>query len=126
MPLLLLFAVVAGAATALSPCALPILPAVLAAGATGGRPRPLGVVLGLSATFAITVIGLAELADGVGLGNGTLRTVAIVVRLVFGVPVAIPAQSPRFEVPLSRLARLGPLSKGDGFASGLGVGAALG
>src|SRR3954462_1099444 len=110
MPLLLLFAVVAGAATALSPCALPILPAVLAAGATGGRRRPLGVVLGLSATFAITVIGLAELADGVGLGNGTLRTIAIVALLVFGVVVAVPALAARLEAPLSRLARFGPRS----------------
>src|SRR4051794_38900283 len=126
MALLLLFAALAGAATALSPCALPILPAVLAAGATGGRRRPLGVVLGLSATFAITVIGLAELADGVGLGNGTLRTIAIVALLVFGVVVAVPALAARLEAPLSRVARFGPRSRGDGFVSGLGVGAALG
>src|SRR3954471_16713869 len=105
MVLLLAFALIAGAATAVSPCALPILPAVLAAGAAGGRRRPLGVVLGLSTTFAITVIGLAELAGGVGLGNGTLRTVAIVVLLVFGVAVAVPALAARLEAPLSRRAR---------------------
>ena len=37
------FAVLAGAGTALSPCVLPVLPVALAAGATGGRRRPLGV-----------------------------------------------------------------------------------
>ena len=47
MLLLLLFALVAGAGTALSPCVLPILPAVLGAGVTGGRRRPLGIVVGL-------------------------------------------------------------------------------
>src|SRR4051794_13549740 len=126
MALLLLFAALAGAATALSPCVLPVLPALLSVGAVGGRRRPVGVVLGLSATFAITIIGLAELADGVGIGDSTLRTIAIVVLLVFGLAVAVPAVSARLEAPLSRLARLGPRTRGDGFASGLGVGAALG
>ncbi len=42
MTLLTLFALVAGAATALSPCVLPVLPVALTAGATGGRrPRPM-------------------------------------------------------------------------------------
>src|SRR4051794_38370507 len=126
MALLLLFAALAGAATALSPCALPVLPALLATGATGGRRRPVGVVLGLSATFAITIIGLAEVAHGVGLGDTAPRTVAIVVLLVFGIAVAVPAIGARIEAPLSRLARFGPRSRGDGFVSGLGVGAALG
>src|SRR5947207_13854352 len=126
MPLLLLFALVAGAATALSPCALPVLPALLATGATGGRRRPLGVVLGLSLTFAITIIGLAEVAHGVGLGDTALRTLAIVVLLAFGIAVAVPAIGSRIEAPLSPLARLGPRSRRHRFVSGLGVGAALG
>ena len=37
MLLLILFAFIAGAATALSPCVLPVLPVVLSAGVTGGR-----------------------------------------------------------------------------------------
>src|SRR3954468_12608588 len=126
MALLLLFAALAGAATALSPCALPVLPALLATGATGGRRRPVGVVLGLSLTFAIPIIGLAEVAHGVGLGDTAPRTVAIVVLLLFGIAVAVPAIGARIEAPLSRLARFGPRSRGDGFVSGLGVGAALG
>src|SRR5437660_1678604 len=93
MLLLLLFAVVAGAGTAISPCALPVLPALLSAGATGGRRRPLGVVVGLSVTFAVTIIGLAKVAKGVGVGDGTLRTIAIVVLLAFGLVIALPAVS---------------------------------
>jgi cytochrome c biogenesis protein CcdA/thiol-disulfide isomerase/thioredoxin len=123
---LALFAVLAGAGTALSPCVLPILPALLSAGATGGRRRPLGIVAGLAVTFTITIVGLAEVVDGVGLGDGTLRSVAIVVLLGFGVAVAVPAVGARLEAPLSRLARLGPRTAGDGLWSGIGVGAALG
>src|SRR3954467_6282511 len=110
MALLLLFAARAGAATALSPCALPVLPALLATGATGGRRRPVGVVLGLSATFAITIIGLAEVAHGVGLGDTAPRRVPIAVLVVFGIAVAVPAIGGRIEAPLSRLARFGPRS----------------
>src|SRR5437763_15688123 len=126
MPLLLAFALIAGAGTALSPCALPVLPAILASSADGGRRRPFGVVLGLSVTFLVTIIGLAEVAGGVGLGDTALRTVAIVALLVFGIAIAVPAVGSRLEAPLSRLARFGPRTRGDGFASGLLVGAALG
>jgi cytochrome c biogenesis protein CcdA/thiol-disulfide isomerase/thioredoxin len=124
--LLLLFALVAGAGTALSPCVLPILPALLSAGATGGRRRPLGIVLGLAVTFTITIAGAAELVDGVGLGDGTLRSLAVLVLLGFGLLLLAPRLADRVEAALSPLIRLGPRSAGDGFLSGLGVGAALG
>ena len=60
MIVLLVFAVLAGAGTALSPCVLPVLPALLSAGGVGGRRRPLGIVLGLSLTFTVTIVGLAK------------------------------------------------------------------
>jgi cytochrome c biogenesis protein CcdA/thiol-disulfide isomerase/thioredoxin len=124
--LLLVFAVLAGAGTALSPCVLPVLPALLSAGATGGRRRPLGIVLGLAATFTITVALLAKVVSGVGLGDSALRDLAIAVLLVFGIALAVPSLAARIEAPLSRLARFGPKDGGDGFASGLAVGSALG
>jgi cytochrome c biogenesis protein CcdA/thiol-disulfide isomerase/thioredoxin len=124
--LLLVFALVAGAGTALSPCVLPVLPALLSAGATGGRRRPLGIVLGLAITFTLTVALLAKVVSGVGLGDTVLRDLAIAVLLVFGIALAVPSFAARIEAPLSRLARFGPKDGGDGFASGLTVGAALG
>jgi cytochrome c biogenesis protein CcdA/thiol-disulfide isomerase/thioredoxin len=126
MIVLLGFAILAGAGTALSPCVLPVLPALLSAGGVGGRRRPLGVVIGLSVTFTVTIVGLANVVDGVGLGSDPLRDVAIVVLLVFGVVLLVPDVAARLEAPLSRLARFGPRTTGDGFGSGLLVGAALG
>src|SRR5271165_2299730 len=126
MIVLLVFAVLAGAGTALSPCVLPVLPALLSAGSVGGRRRPLGVVLGLSVTFTVTIVGLASVVDGVGLGSDPLRNVAIVVLLGFGIALLMPGLTARLEAPLSRLARFGPRSSGDGFLSGLLVGGALG
>src|SRR5580698_331466 len=126
MLILILFAILAGAGTALSPCVLPVLPAFLSAGAVGGRRRPLGIVLGLSITFTVTIVGLANVVDGVGLGSDPLRDVAIVALLTFGVVMLMPRLAARLEAPLSRLGRFGPRSTGDGFASGLLVGGALG
>jgi cytochrome c biogenesis protein CcdA/thiol-disulfide isomerase/thioredoxin len=124
--LLILFALIAGAGTAVSPCVLPVLPALLAAGAVGGRRRPLGIVLGLAVTFTVTIVGLAKVVDGVGLGDSVTRDLAIVALAVFGIVVAVPWVGDRVEAPLSRLARFGPKSAGRGFLSGLLVGAALG
>src|SRR5215218_9975761 len=126
MVVLLAFALIAGAGTALSPCVLPVLPALLAAGGAGGRRRPLGVVLGLSATFTVTIVGLAEVVGGVGLGADPLRWLAVVVLAGFGGALVFPRVAARLEAPLAALSRLGPRSRGDGLRSGLVVGAALG
>src|SRR5436189_6370663 len=100
MVLLVAFAVIAGAGTAVSPCVLPVLPAVLSASASGGRRRPLGVVCGLALTFTVTVIGLATALSAVGLGDGTLRTLAVLVLAGFGVALLVPALARRLERPL--------------------------
>jgi cytochrome c biogenesis protein CcdA/thiol-disulfide isomerase/thioredoxin len=126
MLLLLLFALIAGAGTAITPCVLPVVPALLSASAAGGRRRPLGIVLGLAIAFTIAIVALAKLVQGVGLAAGAARTLAIVVLVAFGVVLLIPELAARVEAPLSRLARFGPRTRGDGFWSGLGVGAALG
>jgi cytochrome c biogenesis protein CcdA/thiol-disulfide isomerase/thioredoxin len=126
MLLLMLFALIAGAGTAITPCVLPVLPALLSASAVGGRRRPFGIVLGLAMTFTIAIVALAQLVKGVGLASGAARTVAIVVLVGFGVVMLIPNVAARVQAPLSRLARFGPTTRGDGFWSGLGVGGALG
>src|SRR5258707_7816872 len=97
MIVLIGFAILAGAGTARSPCVLPVLPALLAAGGVGGRRRPLGIVLGLSITFTVTIVGVAQVVDGVGLGSDPLRDVAIVVLLGFGLALLLPSISDRIE-----------------------------
>ncbi len=129
MALLLVFAFVAGAGTAITPCVLPVLPALLSATASGGRRRPLGTVVGLTLTHTIAIVALATLIDGVGLAGGLARTVAIAVLAVFGVSLLIRALGDRIEGALARLTRFGPRTPangGDGFRSGLLIGGALG
>src|SRR5438477_10958798 len=124
--LLMLFAFLAGAGTAITPCVLPVLPALLSASAVGGHRRPLGIVLGLATTFTIAIVALAQLVKGVGLASGAARALAIVVLIGFGAVLLIPEVAERVQAPLSRLARFGPRTRGDGFWSGVAVGGALG
>jgi cytochrome c biogenesis protein CcdA/thiol-disulfide isomerase/thioredoxin len=126
MLLLMLFAFIAGAGTAITPCVLPVVPALLSASAVGGRRRPIGIVVGLALTFTIAIVALAQLVQGVGLASGAARTLAIIVLIGFGLVLLIPQLAERIQAPLSRLARFGPRTRGTGFWSGLAVGGALG
>jgi cytochrome c biogenesis protein CcdA/thiol-disulfide isomerase/thioredoxin len=126
MVILILFALVAGAATAVSPCVLPVLPLVLSAGVTGGRRRPLGVVTGLALAFTFATVALVYLISALGLPNGLVRTLAIVVLIAFGLSLLVPPLAARVEAFLSRLTRHVRTGRADGFWSGTLVGAGLG
>ncbi len=128
MLLLIIFGFIAGAATAVSPCVLPVLPVALSAGATGGHRRPLGIVAGLVATFTFATVALVYVIDALGLPDDLLRNLAIVVLIVFGISLLVPALSTRVEGWISRLtSRFQPKTGGgDGFWSGTVIGASLG
>ena len=121
------FAFLAGAATALSPCVLPVLPVALSAGVTGGRRRPLGVVTGLTLSFAFATVALVYLIDALGLPGDLLRNLAIAVLLGFGITLLVPALSARVEGWISRLMPAPQAGRrGDGFGSGVLLGLSLG
>jgi cytochrome c biogenesis protein CcdA/thiol-disulfide isomerase/thioredoxin len=120
------FALLAGAATAVSPCVLPVLPIALSAGATGGHRRPLGVVVGLATSFAFATVALAYVIHALGLPNGLTRTLAICVLLIGGIVLILPGVAARVEARLSRLVRVGPRVRGEGFWSGVVIGVGLG
>jgi cytochrome c biogenesis protein CcdA/thiol-disulfide isomerase/thioredoxin len=125
--LLIIFGFIAGAGTALSPCVLPVLPIVLAAGASGGRRRPLGIVAGLVASFTFSTVALVYLISALGLPDDLLRKAAIIVLLGFGITLLIPPLAARIEGYVSRLAGGAQVKRGgDGFWSGTLVGASLG
>jgi cytochrome c biogenesis protein CcdA/thiol-disulfide isomerase/thioredoxin len=121
------FALIAGTATALSPCVLPVLPVALAAGATGGRRRPLGVAVGLAGTFALAAVLLTRALDALGLPGDLPRALAIAVLAAFGLALVVPRLGATVEARLSRLGPRGAaIRRGDGFGSGLLIGASLG
>jgi cytochrome c biogenesis protein CcdA/thiol-disulfide isomerase/thioredoxin len=129
MVILVVFAFVAGAATAVSPCVLPVLPVALSAGVTGGRRRPLGVVTGLALSFTFATVALVYLISALGLPDNLLRTLAIVALIGFGVSLMVPPLGDRLEAWLSRIGPTSGVSVGrggEGFWSGALVGGGLG
>jgi cytochrome c biogenesis protein CcdA/thiol-disulfide isomerase/thioredoxin len=127
MLLLIAFGFIAGAGTAVSPCVLPVLPVALAAGASSGRRRPLGIVAGLVGAFTFSTVALAYVISALGLPNDLLRTIAVVTLLAFGVMLVVPPLAARAEGLAGRLAgRVRVRRDGDGFWSGSLVGASLG
>jgi cytochrome c biogenesis protein CcdA/thiol-disulfide isomerase/thioredoxin len=128
MALLVLFGFIAGAATALSPCVLPVLPIALSAGATGGRRRPLGIVAGLAISFTFATVALVYVIAALGLPDDFLRKLAIVVLVGFGLTLMVPPLAARVEAAMSRFAGRVGVAKGngDGFWSGVVIGLSLG
>jgi cytochrome c biogenesis protein CcdA/thiol-disulfide isomerase/thioredoxin len=134
MLVLIVFAFVAGAATAVSPCVLPVLPIALSAGVTGGRRRPLGVVSGLALSFTFATVALVYVISALGLPDTLLRTLAIFALIGFGICLLVPWLGDRLEARLSRLGPSGGVSVGtdseghprEGFWSGMLVGCGLG
>ncbi len=130
MWLLLGFAFLAGVFTVLSPCILPILPAILSAGTAQGRLRPLGIIAGLICSFTFFTLSLTAIVHATGVSPNALRYAAIVLIFLFGLVMVFPRFSNWFAELTSPVATLGQRLQGTepstGFSGGLLFGVALG
>ncbi len=130
MLFLLGFSFLAGIFTALSPCILPVLPAILTAGIAEGRLRPLGTILGLICSFSFFTLALSWLVHVTGVSPTILRYVAIGLIFFFGLIMIFPGLSNWFAKIASPIANLGQKIQGTkprhGFWGGIVFGAALG
>jgi cytochrome c biogenesis protein CcdA/thiol-disulfide isomerase/thioredoxin len=122
MLLLLGVAFVAGVVTAISPCVLPVLPIVLAGGASGSPRRPYAVVAGLVVSFTVFTLSAAALLSALGLPDDLLRTVAIAVVVVVGLSLVWPRLGDLLGRPFHALARRRPGDAGGGFLLGVSLG----
>jgi len=118
-----------GLITSLSPCILPVLPIVLAAGMTGsteeGRQvrRPLLVIAGLVASFSLATLFGSLVLSSLGLPQDSLRDAGIAVLLLVGLGMVIPKLGDLLERPFIRLQRraVRPGSQGLGLGLALGL-----
>ncbi len=88
--------------------------------------RPLGVVLGLSATFLLTIAFTATVLEHVGLGGSRCGGRGSSCSRSRAPPRSCPPSGRLLERPLAWLGAWRPTRLGEGFGSGLLVGAALG
>jgi cytochrome c biogenesis protein CcdA/thiol-disulfide isomerase/thioredoxin len=124
-------AVAAGILTVLSPCILPILPALLSASAAGGvRHRPFWIVLGLAISFTLFGIAFAVFGSFLGLSNEALRNAAMAILLFFGLSLLWPrlweGVGNRVAALAQKLPGMSAPPSGQGRGSALLVGASLG
>jgi cytochrome c biogenesis protein CcdA/thiol-disulfide isomerase/thioredoxin len=122
MLLLLGVAFVAGIVTAISPCVLPVLPLVLAGGATGGPRQPFAVIAGLVLSFTVFSLTAAALLTALGLPEDLLRNLAIAVVVIVGLGLVWPRLGDLLGRPFYALARRNPGDTGGGFVLGVSLG----
>jgi cytochrome c biogenesis protein CcdA len=112
----------AGVLSILSPCILPLLPAVLASSAGEGKLRPLAIVLGVSISF--TLMGVVTSAFGAAFQayTGQLKILAEIIIITMGLAMI-------FEISLFNAFAKFPLLAGmnekgpiSGFLLGLSLG----
>src|SRR5256714_7505205 len=94
----------AGLVTAVSPCVLPVLPILLAGGASGRKP--FRIVAGLVASFVVFTLFASWLLDKLGLPQDFLRNLAIALLFLVAATLLIPQLGAWLERPLVRLTRL--------------------
>src|SRR5581483_7713004 len=122
MVLLLGIGFVAGVITAVSPCVLPVLPIVLAGGATGGKRRPYAITAGLVTSFTIFTLSASALLSALCLPQDTLRDVGIALLFVVAATMFVPRLGEVIEAPLARLSRRPAGDLGGGFVLGASLG----
>lgn len=129
MILLLGFAFLAGLVTILAPCMWPMLPIVLSSTVKGtDHKRPLGITLGVMASFAIFTLSISYLVRIFHFDPNILRIVTVAVITFLGLTLLIPALSRITEGLVSRLTgKLGSQRReGSDFKSGFLTGLTLG
>src|ERR1041385_6669508 len=105
MLVLLGIAFLAGVITAVSPCVLPVLPIVLAGGASGGRRRPYAIVAGLVTMFVVSILFATYILHELGLPEDLLRNVAIALLFLVAATLLVPQIGLSVERGLSRFSR---------------------
>src|SRR5215813_10450787 len=109
---------VAGLVTAISPCVLPVLPVLLAGGASGRKP--LRIIAGLVASFVVFTLFATWLLDKLGLPDDLLRNIAIALLFVVAATLLVPQFGQLLERPFARLTRY--RAGGGGFLLGASLG----
>src|SRR5919206_1574535 len=120
--MVLLFGIgfLAGVVTAISPCVLPVLPILLAGGASGRKP--LHVIAGLVASFSVFTLFATWILDQLGLPQDTLRNLAIGLLFLVAATLLVPRLAQLVERPFLFLTRRRAGDLGGGFVLGVSLG----
>jgi cytochrome c biogenesis protein CcdA/thiol-disulfide isomerase/thioredoxin len=122
MTILVPIAFAAGFITVFTPCILPVLPIVLAGGATGSNRRPYAIVAGLVTTFTVFVLAGAWVWSLIGIDAKYQDRIGAVLLAVLALTLIVPAAAELLERPLAFMTRWRPPELGGGFLLGAALG----
>ncbi|MCO1577256.1 cytochrome c biogenesis protein DipZ [Crossiella sp. SN42] len=132
---LALIGLIGGLVTGISPCILPVLPVIFFSGGAqsarttetktvaASRSRPYLVIAGLVVSFTLVTLFGSLLLSVLGLPQDVLRWGGIVVLVLIGIGLIVPAFEHLLEKPFSWIPQRRPDSTKGGFALGLALGA---
>ena len=109
---------VAGVVTAISPCVLPVLPVLLAGGASGRKP--FRIIAGLVTSFVVFTLFATWLLNQLGLPDDLLRNIAIALLFLIAAILLVPRLGLLLERPFAGLTRF--RAGGGGFLLGASLG----
>ncbi|MBF0478020.1 MAG: cytochrome c biogenesis protein DipZ [Candidatus Omnitrophica bacterium] len=103
MDILFLFSFIAGFFTILAPCIWPLLPIVLSVSIGEGKQRPLGVTFGVMTSFTFFTLSISYLEKFLHLDANLFRLAAVIIIILLGLMMLIPALGSIFETVINRL-----------------------
>ena len=121
----LFMAFAAGVLSVLSPCVLPLLPAIMAYSSERGKLRPLAIVIGLCISFTAMGVIFSAFGSVVYAYRGYMELLAEITIIALGIVML-------FDLPVfDRLSALAPQltprsTQGEGFLGGMVLGLSLG
>ncbi len=123
-------AFLAGLATVLSPCVLPLVPLAMGAAATEHRFGPVALAAGLTLSFVAIGLFVATVGYSLGIDEDAFRPASALLLIGLGAALLLPAAQARFAMVLRRAGdwaaeRLEGADRA-GFWGQFGVGALLG
>jgi len=120
----------AGTASILSPCVLPLLPILIVSALSNHRFGAVALALGLGLSFSLIGTFIATLGSSIGLDPDTFRRVAATLMVLFGIAMISQRLQFWFIAASSRLSAAGHTAlgtvSGNGLASQFLIGLLLG
>jgi len=116
----LVFALLAGVLSTLSPCVLPLIPLVLGAATAEHKLGPAALAAGLALSFTVIGLFVATVGFAIGLDGDVFRMIAALIMIAIGVILLIPDMQARLAVAAGPVASFAETRFGGTSRSGLG------
>lgn len=100
-------AFIEGFALIIAPCILPILPIVLAAGVSGGKMRPYGIICGFILSFCLFTLLSRQLILSFHLSGDLIRQISFYLLILFGIVLMSNYLSNKFASLTQGFAKVG-------------------